>query len=188
MTSLRDLRQEGRVGTFEILSLLLFALMSVAAFGFLAYAAWVFVALIIIDVLGTLTSISFIVSFDRALLFFAVVALFVQKSSFNIFFMTIVIMILFATLDFSFLLRQLDGTRVDASVMTARLKSYVFTVLPALLVTYALVLYLYSINIQFSAVQAMVVLGLSSVGVLVVIYTIASYLLSFENRKTDMIQ
>ena len=101
----------------------------------------------------------------------------------NIFILTIEILGLVAALDFSFLLRKVDGTSVDLSVLAKRLKSYAYTVLPAFFVTY-LFLYVYSQNLQFSASEAVVVFGLASVGALIVVYAVVHFLLSMDGRSS----
>lgn len=178
-------RRRTEAGIFKLLSFLLFSLLCIGTITFFPGLLWPLTALIVIDGLGTmLTRTDWIASADRAFFFFLVVVWTLLRSSANVFFLTLEILCIVATLDFSFLLRKLDGTNVDSAVLTGRLRSYAYTMLPAFLLTYVL-LYLYSFNFQFTDAQAVIVLSLAAVGALVVIYTVSRYLFSFDKREEN---
>lgn len=139
---------------------------------------WVFAALIVIDAFGTLTKNNTIVDIDRGLFFFAAVVVTIVSISFNLLVVTAELLGLFVALDFSFLLDRVDGTAVDRRILATRIKSYAYTALPAFLVTF-LLLYLYPQNLQFSDLESAIALGLASVGVLIIVYSVVRYLVSF---------
>jgi hypothetical protein len=168
-----DTRQHG---LYELFSLLLFSSLCIAAAVLLfSVYYWVFAALIAADGIATLTRRDSIVSSDRALFFFVVLVMSMLESPFNIFSLTVELLILVAALDFSFFLKKLDSTRVDKSVVFGRLRSYAYTMLPTFFLTYVL-FYAYSFNLQFSVSQAVAVLGFSFVGALIVVFIVARYL------------
>jgi hypothetical protein len=174
-------RPKNAPGIFNLFSFLLFSSLCVLAAAFLPGYWLLFGALIAMDGLGTLVPADFFVSADRAIFFLAFVVLAMLKNPSGIFILTIEILGVIAALDFSFLLRKVDGTSVDRDVLARRLKSYAYTVLPAFFVTY-LFLYVYSQNIQFNASEAVVAFGLASVGALIVVYAIVRFLFSLERR------
>jgi hypothetical protein len=114
--------------------------------------------------------------------FLIVVITEIVKNPSNIFLLTLVIIGLIAVLDFSFVLRKVDGTSVDWGVFARRLRSYAYTVLPAFLLTY-LLLFVYSQNLGFSLVDAAIVLGLASVGTLVIVYAVVRFIASFGLKE-----
>jgi hypothetical protein len=173
-------RPKNPPGKFKLFSFLSFFSLCVVAAAFSSGSyLWLFGALVLVDGLGTVMQTDSIVSADRAILFLAITILAITKNPSNVFLLTLEILGLIAALDFSFLLRKLDGTGVDVGVIANRLKSYTRTILPAFLLTY-LFLYVYSLNLQFNAFEAVVALGLASVGVLITIYAIVRFLLAFD--------
>ena len=133
------------------------------------------------DALGTLAAIDFLVSADRAFFFLAALLLTLLTFPLNIISLSLEVLGLVAALDFSFLLRKVDGTGVGGSVLTNRLKSYAYTMIPAFLLTY-LLLYFYATNLQFSPFEAALALGLGTVGIFASVYVVIHYLLSLERR------
>ncbi|MGA2877076.1 MAG: hypothetical protein ABSE82_16285 [Nitrososphaerales archaeon] len=171
-------------GIFKLFSLLLFASLCITVALLQSSYWWLFGALIVVDVLGMLASADSIVSGNRAVFFLAVMVTVIVGNPSNIFVLTLEMLGLIASLDFSFLLRKVDGTGVDRSVFADRLRSYVYTILPAFLLTY-LMLYLYSQNLEFNSFDAVIALGLASVGVLAIIYVVVHFLISF-NRVDNL--
>lgn len=173
-------RPVGTPGRFSVFSLGLFVFLCVGAVAELG--RWpLFAFLLVLDVLGTLAAIDFIVSIDRTLFFLVTLLLTLFTFPLNIFLLSLEVLGLVASLDFSFLLRRVDGTGVDKSVLIGRLKSYAYTIIPAFLLTY-LFLYLYSVNPQFTLLEATLALGLGSVGVFVSVYAMIRFLLSLDRR------
>lgn len=172
-------------GILSLLSTLLFSSLCLISAALLenssTYWWWLFGILIVIDLLGMLASVDSVVSADRALFFVVVAITVVVRNPSDVFLSALTILVLIAVLDFSFLLRNVDGTGVDMAVFTNRAKSYAYTVLPAFLLTY-LLLFVYSQNIVFSLYEAAVVLGLASAGALIVVYAVVRFMLSFYRR------
>lgn len=172
---------------FSLVSLLFFSILSFFSplfLGSLSYLWYLFLTLVATDALGTLASNNTVVAADRALYFLGAVTTEIVEHPAGVFQSTIVILGLIAALDFSLLLRKLDATSVDLGILTVRLKSYALTILPAFLLTYVL-LYAYSLNLGFSPADAAIVLGLTSVGVLVIIYWTVTFMLSLRGREAD---
>lgn len=173
-------------GMFSLFSLLLFSSLCLISAAFLAnsssYWWWLFGILVVMDVLGMLASAGSVVSADRALFFVVVVITAIVRNPSNVLLLTLEILGLIAMLDFSFLLRRVDGTGVDRSVFTGRLKSYAYTVFPSFLLT-CLLLFVFSQNLQFSLYEAAIVLGLTSVGALIIVYVVVRFILSFYSRS-----
>lgn len=188
LESLSKLKPQYRFGIFELSSFALYSLMCIGGIVLLSYVFWLFILLMVVDAIGTVFSNRIITSADRAFFFFAFVILSSFAGQFNIFLLVTEILILITGLDFSFLLASLGGTSADLSVLTSRVKSYAFTVIPAALLTYAMLVYGYTANFQFSAFQALVAFGLASVGAVIAVYAIASYVLSFDDRKSDYLE
>jgi hypothetical protein len=176
-------RPENYPGTFRVFSFMIFSSICITAAAFLPDNYWwLFGVLIVIDGLGTLARTDSVVSIDRAVLFLTVVLLTMIRNPFNLFFLTLQILALFTTLDFSLLLSKVDGTKVDANVLTSRLKSYAYIVLPAFLLSY-LLLYADSQNLEFGGFEAVIGFGLASIGVLIVIYVVAHFLFSIRQER-----
>lgn len=131
------------------------------------------------DALGTLAAIDLIISADRAFFFLVVLLLTLLTFPLNLFSLSLEVLGLVAALDFSFLLRKVDGTGVDRSVLTNRLRSYAYTMVPTFLLTY-LLLYFYEVNPLFTPLEAALALGLGTVGIFVSVYAVIRFLLSFE--------
>lgn len=172
-------------GLLSLISFLLFTSMCLVSLAFLAnsstYWVWLFGFLVVMDVLGTLGSAGSVVSADRALFFVIIAIITIAKNPSNVFLLTLEMLGLIALLDFTFLLRKVDGTGVDRSVFTNRVKSYAYTVLPAFLLTY-IFLFVYSQNLVFSLLEAAIVLGMVSVGTLIVVYAVVRFMLSLYKR------
>lgn len=188
MESLFDrLRERPRnaPGIYKLFSFLAFLSLNVTAAAVLSSSSaflWLFGVLVAMDGLGTLMLPDSVVSADRAFFFFTVTIVSIVENSSNIFLLTLIVLGLVAALDFTLLLRKLDGTRVHPTVLANRLRSYARTILPAFLLTY-LFLYLYSLNPQLSTLEALVVFGLTMAGALITIYFVARYLHSFERKR-----
>ena len=188
-------RPKNPPGMLSLFSLLLFSSLCLVSASLLASNSYwwgLFGFLVVMDLIGMLASAGTVVATDRALLFLTVVIAEIVANPSNVFLLTLVILGLIVALDFSFFLRKIDGTNTDASVFAMRLKSYAYTVLPASLLTY-LLLFVYSQNLGFSLTEAVVVLGLASVGTLIIVYLVVRFMLSFysdygrhiERRRPD---
>lgn len=179
-----------KVGIFALYSFLLFCFLCVVAAVVLFdnYYWWLFVALAIVDGVAIFLGAGAMVSIDRAFFFLAVISLSVLRGPLNVFALATEILLLIAALDFSLFLGRLDGTRVDVSVMINRLRTYAYTVLPAFLLTYALYSYLdYFSNLLtvISFPQVIVIFGISSGGVLIIVYLLAQRLLSIGKQSAE---
>lgn len=177
-------RPENPPGIFSLFSLLLFSSLCLVSALFLAsnnYWWWpLFGVLVGMDLIGMLASVGSVVAIDRSVLFLTVVITEIAENPSDVFLLTLLILGLVVVLDFSFFLRRVDGTNLDRNVFARRLKSYAYTVLPAALLTY-LLLFVYSQYLGFSLTDAVVVLGLSSVGTLIIVYAVVRFLLSFHS-------
>jgi hypothetical protein len=190
MESLLDrFRQRPRnaPGTYKLLSFLIFLSLNVTAILSSSTFLWLFGVLVVIDLLGTLMLPDPVVSADRAFFFFTVTVISIVDNPSGPFLLTPVVLGLLAALDFSLLLRKLDGSRVEVAVLTNRLRSYALTILPAFLLSY-LFLYLYSFNLQLGAMEALILFGLTMAGAFIAIYIIARYLLSLGKNKYPVLR
>ena len=167
-------------GRFNLFSFSIFSLLCLVATSELG--RWpLFVFLFVLDALGTLAAIDLVVSVDRALFFLATLLLTLLAFPLDIFTLSLELLSLLAALDFSFLLRKVDGTGVDGFVFVNRLRSYAYTIVPAFLITY-LFLYFYTINMQFTLVEAALALGLGTVGIFVAVYAVFRFILSLDGK------
>ncbi|MDG6921968.1 MAG: hypothetical protein JRN67_01590 [Nitrososphaerota archaeon] len=183
MASIQDLikgRPHRPPGRFNLFSFSLFSLLCLGTT--IELGRWpLFAVLFVLDALGTLAAIDLVISADRAFFFLVTLLLTLLTFPLNIFSLSLEVLSLVAALDFSFLLRKVDGTGVEVSVITNRLKSYAYTMFPAFLLTY-LFLYFYSVNPQFTLLEAALALGLGTVGIFVSVYAIIRFLLSIDRR------
>lgn len=168
-------------GRFNLFSFAIFSTLCLAAS--IALGHWpVFAILFVIDGLGTLSTIDVIVASSRSLFFLMAILITALSFPLDLFVLSLEILGLLAFLDFSILLRKVDGTGVDISVLTKRLRSYTLTLLPAFLLTY-LLLFFYSVNLQFDFFEATLFLALGAGGIFISVYAVSRYLLSLDRRS-----
>lgn len=173
-------RRQNAPGIFKLFSFLLFLSLCITTASLVSGPyRWLFGVLVAVDGLASLIQLNSIVESDRSIFLLISTILAMTMSHFDIFFTSIVALSLFAVLDFSLLLRKVDGTIVDFRVLAKRAKSYTFTVLPAFLLTY-LFLVLYSNGFQFNLFRAIIVLGFTSVGAIVIVYFVIRYMFSLK--------
>ena len=134
-----------------------------------------FVVLLYVDGIATLVNFEIAVSADRSVFFLALLALTVFTGSHGLLFLFLETLVVIAALDVSFLLRGLAGTLVEASVIGSRLRSYLYTLVPAFLFSY-LAVYAYTFAADFSSAEPVVLLIASSSAALVAVYAISRYL------------
>jgi hypothetical protein len=174
----QDVSRKGRLEvSFEAYSFLLFCALSLSAIALFSGFYLLFVIIVTVDGLATLTNSDSVVSADRSIFFLALLILSVVRGSYNLFFLFLEIILVIAALDISFLLRRLQGTVVDVSVIRGRLESYAYTLVPAFLLSYSLT-YLYSFISGFSSPEPLVLLAVSSAAALFAIYAVSRYLSS----------
>jgi hypothetical protein len=163
------------VASPEAYSFLLFSLLCLSAVALFSGLYLVFVFMVAVDALGTLVNSDAVVSADRSALFLLLIVLSVAQGSHDLFLLFLEVVLVIAALDFSFLLRKLRGTVVDASVIGSRLKSYAYTLLPAFALSYSLT-FLYSFISGVPLPEPVALLAVSSAAALFAIYWISRYL------------
>jgi hypothetical protein len=163
----------------EMISFVLFALLTLFAGALLPGFYVVFLVILEVDGLATLANSDALVSVDRSVYFLALLILSVGEPTVSLFSLFLEIVLVVAALDFSFLLRRLRNTTFDLSVITGRLESYGYTALPALLVSYSLTT-LYSVASGGSVPDPLAFLALSSTTAIFAIYVVSRYLSSRE--------
>ncbi|MDA4122509.1 MAG: hypothetical protein OK456_04925 [Thaumarchaeota archaeon] len=163
-------------GSSQAYSFLLFSALAFIAIAFFPRFYAYFVGAVAVDGIATIIGSDVIVRADRSVLSLALVILTVAEGSYNLFFLFLEVVILITVLDTSFLLRRLEGTTVDLSVLGARLRSHAYSLVPALLLSWSLT-YLYSLGLGPST-EPVVLLAASCPAALFVIYVVARYLSS----------
>ena len=159
----------------EAYSFLLFCALSLSAVALFPGTYLLFAVIVMVDGVATLLKSDSSVSADRSAFFVALLVLSVARGSQDLFFLFLEMVLAIAALDVSFLLRRLHGTVADASVIRGRLESYGYTLVPALLLSYALIL-LYSSISGSSPPEPLVLLAISSTGALFSVYAVTRYL------------
>jgi hypothetical protein len=172
---------KSRLSFFEICSFIIFCVLCVV--GMAAFSAYylLFVGLLVLDGAATFFSIDTVVSIDRLILFFGLIILSALWIP-NLLLLTFETLAVFAILDISFFLRRLADTRIETSVLKRRLQSYTYTIVPAFLLTYVLIL-LFSVLpadvVPLSS--ALFVLAVSSAGAFVTVWLVTRYLSSLAS-------
>jgi len=156
----------------ESYSFLLFCVLAISAVALFAGYYAVFLVLILVDGLATLSNSDLMVSIDRSTFFLVLVFLSVAGDSHDLFFLFLEIVLAITALDFSFLLRKIRGTSVEPSVITNRLQSYAYTSVPAFLLSYLLT-FLYSSVSGISLPFPLALLAASSTAALFAIYAVS---------------
>lgn len=159
----------------EVLSFLLFCALSLSAIALFPGSYLFFIGLVAADGFATLANGDTAVAVVRSAFFLALLDLSVLAGPHSILFIFLVMILAIAVLDVSFLLRRLRGTLVDASVITGRLRSYAYTLLPAFLLSYVLT-YAYSLALGFVSAEPVVLLAVSSTVALLVVYAVSRHL------------
>jgi hypothetical protein len=168
-------RRKRPADAFLAYSFLLFCALALAAIVLFPEYYPFFVALVMVDGLATLMKSEFVVCVDRSLLFITLIVASVAIGSYGLFFIFLEVLLMIAALDVSFLLRRLQGSVVDLSVVKARLRSYLFTLVPAFLLSYSLT-YLYSSISVSSSQEALVLLAVSCPAALLSVYGLLRFL------------
>jgi hypothetical protein len=168
----------------EAYSFLLFGALTLSAVALFPGTYLLFVLIVTVDGAATLLKSDSMVSVDRSAFFLALLALSVARGSQDLFFLFLEMVLAIAALDITFLLRRLSGTLVDASVVRGRLVSYGYTLVPTLLLSYALTS-LYSSISGSSPPDPLVLLAVSSTGALLSIYAVTRYLSPRKARPSS---
>ena len=114
---------------------------------------------------------------DRSTFFLLLLILSVAQGPRDLLFLFLEVALVVAALDFSFLLRRVRGTVVDPAVLTNRLRSYAYTVLPAFLLSYALT-FISSLVSGVALPDPLLLLAASATAALFVIYVVSRFLSS----------
>jgi hypothetical protein len=163
--------------SFEVYSFVLFCALVLSAAALFSSYYLIFLVIVEVDGLATLANSDLIVSADRSTFLLLLLVLSVARSSYDLFFLFLEVVLVIAALDFSFLLRRVRGTVVDSSVLTGRLESYAYTAVPAFLLSYFLT-FLYSFISGVSLPDPLALLAVSSTAALFGIYAVSRYLSS----------
>jgi hypothetical protein len=167
-----------RLGLFEVCSFIVFCILCAVAMAAFASYYLLFVGLIVIDGSATFFSSDSVISVDRSILFFGLIIL-TALSTPDLLLLAFETLALFAVLDMSFLLRRVADTRVETSVLTRRLQSYAYTIVPAFLLTYALISFFSALPADIvPPSSALFVLSASSAGAFLTVWLVARYLSS----------
>jgi Flp pilus assembly protein TadB len=164
-----------RIGVFYLLSFLLFCAVTVIAVSSFPRVYWLFAAILAIDGAATVFDLGQVVAATRSFFFLATVVASIALFPYDLPLLVFEVLILILLIDASFFLRRLEGTRVDRSALTAKLRSYVFIFVPALLISYVSV-YLYYLVPRLAYSQSLVLLGGASIGAFIVLYLLMRYL------------
>lgn len=168
--------------SLETCSFILFAALSAVAIAIFRDIYWVFLLLLVVDGVATLLKSDATVSTDRSLFFIALVLASVA-TAYSIFLLFLEVVLVIGALDVSFLLRTLEGTAVEPSVISRRLESYAYTLLPAFLVSSSLA-YIYSSLTGLLPQQPLALLAAASTLALVMIFSISRFLSApFKGRR-----
>ncbi len=166
---------EGQTGLalpYESYSFLLFCVLGFSAVALFPGYYAVFLTLMLVDGLATLSNGDLMVAIDRSTFFLVLLFLSVALGSHDLFFIFLEVVLVVTALDFSFLLRRIRGTVVESSVLTNRLQSYAYTSVPAFLLSYSLT-FLYSSVSGISLPYPLAVLAASSTAALFAIYAVS---------------
>lgn len=166
--------------TFELWSVLVFAALILGGIVLQSSFAYLYLALLILDLMGTVFDLGALVSIDRSAfaVFFILFGAFAEGfSGFETVLSVIAIIVL---LDFSFLLSRIQDTHILASSsLVKRLRAYVPTAGSAILVSY-LFIFLYS-EVSFALPYAILVFGVAMVSTLLLFVTIIK---TFKNAAS----
>ncbi len=161
----------------EAFSFLLFGVLSLSAIAWFWGYYVLFLAILAIDGLATLANSDRTLEVDRSTFFLLLLILSVAQGPRDLLFLFLEVALVVAALDFSFLLRRVRGTVVDPAVLTNRLRSYAYTVLPAFLLSYALT-FISSLVSGVALPDPLLLLAASATAALFVIYVVSRFLSS----------
>jgi len=162
--------------TGELLSFLLVAATMLSSSLFFPSFYWVFILFAIIDGLSTRYKSGLALSLDRIVFAFIILLLSAESLGLDVLLMILETAALIALLDISFLLRQIrqHSQRDLFTILWSRLRSYLYSLVPAVLLSSGLT-YLgasslsFAVNSQFAILE----LGLASAAVFVIILGVA---------------
>jgi len=158
--------------TGELLSFLLVAATMLSSSLFFPSFYWVFILFAIIDGLSTRYKSELALSLDRIFFAFIILLLSAESLGLDVLLMILETAALIALLDISFLLRQIrQHSQHDLStILSSRFRSYLYTLLPAALLSSGLT-YLGASSLSFAvnSQYAILELGLASAAVFVII-------------------
>ncbi|HXQ93128.1 MAG TPA: hypothetical protein VN739_08990 [Nitrososphaerales archaeon] len=162
--------------TGELLSFLLVAATMLSSSLFFPSFYWVFILFAIIDGLSTRYKSELALSLDRIFFAFIILLLSAESLGLDVLLMILETAALIALLDISFLLRQIrQHSQHDLStILSSRFRSYLYTLLPAALLSSGLT-YLGASSLSFAvnSQYAILELGLASAAVFVIILGVA---------------
>jgi len=179
-------RKRPAVGNMEIYSFaLIVASMFVSSLFLLPSYYWLFLALALVDALSTRFRLDGVVATDRMIFAFVLLALSTQVLGFGILDIMVETVLLIGLLDVSFLLRKIKGSG-GWLIVGLRLRSYLYTLVPALLFSFGMV-YIYSELVGArpaltSSSIAVLELGLAAFSLLVLVAVVVRFAL--ESRET----
>jgi len=162
-----------RIDRPKAFSLGLFSLATVAASFVLPDFIWFFVLLFVFDSVSTYFDVDFVLIFDRLAYGLVLIVLTATVKSYTGAQLILESLLIIVLLDFSFLLRKIGESQYSRRIIELRLRSYAYTLLPAYFVSVLLLqAYFYA---SVTVPEAILVFGLSSAGVLAVVYFLVRY-------------
>ncbi|MHB8567153.1 MAG: hypothetical protein ACYC7D_11545 [Nitrososphaerales archaeon] len=171
-----------RIESTELFSFLLVAgsMLASAIIFFPGYFVF-FVVLALIDGASTYAKVRLFLSLDRALFGLALILMSAILASFSVLELIVETLLLIAVLDFSFMLRGLSPSGNSWSIVRTRLKSYLFSIVPAGVFAIGTV-YIYSVVLLSSAPEPVLELGLASAGTFLLILYLMRALISINSH------
>lgn len=162
-----------RVDPNDFYSFVLFSSTIAFSITVLSSTYWLFILLVLIDGIATYLRSDSLVSLDRSVGAVSLVVLSAVLLSFNVIYLILEVLAVVVLVDLSFLLRRFSDTKLESSIIKRRVGSYIYTMIPSFFISYALI-FLYSYVFQSTNLSALV-LGLSSIGSLIVIIAVVRY-------------
>ncbi len=162
-----------RVDPNDFYSFVLFSSTIAFSITVLSSTYWLFILLVLIDGIATYLRSDSLVSLDRSIGALSLVVLSAVLLSFNVIYLILEVLAVVVLVDLSFLLRRFSDTKLESSIIKRRVGSYIYTMIPSFFISYALI-FLYSYVFQSTNLSALV-LGLSSIGSLIVIIAVVRY-------------
>lgn len=129
-----------------------------------------FIVLTAIDGLSTLARIRLFLALDRTIFALSLMLMTAILAKFTVVELVLEVLVLVTIVDVSMLLQRLTHTGDPIDIIRSRLRSYLFTILPAAVFSLGMI-YIYSIIILFPAAFSQVLeLGLAATGVFVLLW------------------
>lgn len=161
--------------TAEAYSFLIFVCLTAIAISAFYAEYPIFLLILVLDAVATIANSDALAAADRSVYFLTLVLLSVTLGPYSLPILFLEVLLVIAALDFSFLLRKMRGTVVDAAPLLKRLESYAYTILPAFLASYLLTFLYYPVA-GASETDPLPVLAISSAVALLAIYSVSRHL------------